>query len=261
MIAQLVWFVGVAFVTAIFAGISAKLPIPSGQIRRDSADQADDLQVAVDRWRESRHDSQESPIVTHLLGAASRPGKPPSTQSTYFAMDSAVMTSECPQPAHRKPLLLARYAASVGCVVALLIGLVVLAATDPRQTALAPAGAPGMASAAPTAGAAVYAALPSRDASGGDEVTHPTVEQGESVTKISAPALPIATPMPIPPRLDVAPTRPAITTYPQAPRGVANSSRQRPQARTALASGAPYGVRRTVKDAQTLIVFEPSGSR
>ena len=35
MIAQLVWFVGVAFVTAIFAGISAKLPIPSGQIRRD----------------------------------------------------------------------------------------------------------------------------------------------------------------------------------------------------------------------------------
>ena len=41
MIAHMVWWLGLAFVTALFAGVTAKLPVPSAPLGADLPDGAD----------------------------------------------------------------------------------------------------------------------------------------------------------------------------------------------------------------------------
>ena len=50
------------------------------------------------------------------------------------------------------------------------------------------------------------------------------------------------------------------SSLPQAPREMSNISLQLLQARSALESGDTYGARRMMKEAQTLILFEPSSA-
>ena len=157
MIEQIVWLVSIAFVIALFAGITAKLPIPSVRSRGDHADRADDPQGLVGPWPESRSGAQELPAVARLFALTSKSG---AASTAYLAMGS-----EWGRPVRRRLIPVAAYMASVGCIAVVLIGLVAMMPTDPRQPVIAPYNAPGMDS--PATAEATTHVVPRNQVAGG----------------------------------------------------------------------------------------------
>jgi hypothetical protein len=294
MIAHIVWLVCVAFFTAAFAGITAKLPVASAG-GRNPENRADDPQAMVDRAPGLPDDARISPALFELIAVASEPHRLDTHWQPDFPVRAPALTSVSGSPVRRQLLPVLLYGAPSGCVAIVLIGLVALMSTELYQTTHLLGGAAGVAgSATATNLEAVSAVVQSKVASEAGVVVPPATADDQS-SKIAALPVPVAVavsrpvitdqqiaqhreiaqravPMtpPAPHRRDAIANRmerPAAreqmaraSSLPQAPRQMSGISLQLLQARSALESGDTYGARRMMKEAQTLILFEPSSA-
>jgi hypothetical protein len=296
MIAHIVWLACVAFVTAAFAGITAKLPVASVG-GRNPENRADDPKASLDREPGLRADARISPALLELIAAASDPHRPVTDWQPDYPAQVPTLTSASGMPVRRQLLPVVLYGAPSGCVAVVLIGLVALMATELQQTARLLDGAAEVAgSATATNLDAVSAVVQSKVASEAGMVVPPAAADDQR-SKMAA--LPVPVPVavtvrrpaitdqqipqhretaqravlmapPVPHRRDAIANRmerPAAreqtahaSSLPQASREMSNISLQLLQARSALESGDTYGARRMMKEAQTLILFEPSSA-
>ena len=143
MIAHVVWLACVAFVTAAFAGITAKLPVASVG-GRNPENRTDDPQSLVDRGPGLRDDARISPALLELIAAASEPHRPDTDWQPDFPVQVPTLTSASGRSVRRQLLPVVLYGAPSGCVAVALIGLVALMSTEVQQTAHLLDGAAGV---------------------------------------------------------------------------------------------------------------------